>query len=163
MIRNFKLGKFENKSTYSSEGWSGRFLEEIEKLDKLRSFNWENKFNLTLIKAQFDIVNQRQMYCTIRLKSTISDRHKFVSFIIRLPLRYPEVPPKATDFSVFDFIKDHHDYRRWDDEDSDFKNFRHACLGELEKRWEKDGSMGIAHYIQMLFYYAAFDHFAIKL
>jgi len=162
-IRDFELGKFHNTAIYNSEGWSERLSEEIQKIDQLRSYNWGNDLNITLIKAQFDILNQRQVYCTIRIKPFDVNKPKFISFLIRLPLRYPHVPPKATDFSIYDFIKNHHDYKRWNVEDPEFNDFQFACMGELEKRWDKNGSMGIAHYIQMLFYFAAFDHFSIKL
>lgn len=160
--RGFNIGKFQNIATFSSENWSERLLEEEEKLKQLRTYYWENSTNLSLIRTQFDILNPRQLYCTIKITSSKEKSPIFINFIIRLPLRYPFIPPKATDFSLYDFIKNHHDFKRWDNEDPDFKDFRFACLGELESRWEKDGSMGIAHYIQMLFYYTAFDHFAIN-
>ncbi|MFX0134209.1 MAG: ADP-ribosylation factor-like protein [Candidatus Hodarchaeota archaeon] len=158
----FEIEKFQNVFTCSSEDWTKRFLEEKEKLKELQDYFWENN-NLSLIKAQFDIVNPRQVHCTMKFKPTRSRSSIFIDFLIRLPLKYPLIPPKASDFSNYDFIRDHHDYRRWDDDDPTFKDFQFACLGKLEERWEKDGSMGLAHYIQMLFYYAAFDHFAIRL
>ncbi len=162
-LRNFKLGKFHNRAKYTSKDWSTRLLEEEEKLEKLLAFHDHIKTNFHLVRAEFNSSNPRIIFCTVRFFPPNESSPELINFQIRLPLKYPKSPPKACSFSLYKFIEQHHDVRRWDDEDPEFKGFRFACFGKLESRWQSDGSMGIAHYIQMLCYYAAFDHFAFKL
>ncbi|NVM05049.1 MAG: HEAT repeat domain-containing protein [Candidatus Helarchaeota archaeon] len=162
-LYNFKLGKFRNRARYTSKNWSIRLLEEEEKLEKLLAFHDHIKTNFSLVRAEFDNSNSRKVYCTVRFFPPNARSPELINFQIRMPLKYPKSPPKACSFSLYKFIEHHHDVRRWDDEDPDFKGFRFACFGKLESRWQSDGSMGIAHYIQLLCYYAAFDHFSFKL
>ncbi len=161
--RRFEIGMFQNKSSLQSKDWNERMNEEKEKLDSLKKHFSELGTGVGLVEARFDPLNSRIVFCTINLRPKSDATPKYINFLIRMPLRYPYRPPKASDFSKEDFIQKHHDFKRWEKDDPEFINFRFACLGDLEKRWENDGSMGVAHYIQMLFYYAAFDHFSIIL
>ncbi|MHA1300227.1 MAG: HEAT repeat domain-containing protein [Candidatus Helarchaeota archaeon] len=162
-LREFKLKDFRNRFSVTSEDWPSRLFEEEQMLEILLDFYRNTKANFSLVRAEFDKYNPRIIYCTIEFRSNTMLVPVLVNFEIRLPRKYPFRPPKACNFSLYDFIKKHHDYKRWDDEDPEFKGFRFACFGDLEKSWDKYGCMGIAHYIQMLCYYAAFDHFASNL
>ncbi|MHA1381411.1 MAG: HEAT repeat domain-containing protein [Candidatus Helarchaeota archaeon] len=159
----FKLKDFRNSISVISEDWQTRLFEEEQMLEALLDFYRNTKTNFSLVRAEFDKSNPRIIYCTIEFKSNGMTIPVLINFEIRLPRKYPFTPPKACNFSSYEFIKKHHDYKRWCDEDPEFKGFRFACFGDLEKSWDKHGRMGIAHYIQMLCYYAAFDHFAVIL
>ena len=160
-LRNFKLGEFRNRFLITSKDWSGRLFEEEQKLEILLDFYRKVKTNFSLVRAEFN-KNPRIICCTIEFKPKNLTFPILINFEIRLPLKYPFRPPKACNFSRYDFIRNHHDFKRWDDDDPEFKGFRFACFGKLDSRWKKNGSMGIAHYIQLLCYYAAFDHFSFK-
>lgn len=162
-MRNFKLEEFRNRFTCSSVNWPIRLSEEEQQLEILLDFYRHSRANFSLVRAEFDKYNSRILNCTLQFMPFKAESPILIKFKIRIPLKYPFVPPKASDFSRLEFIERHHDVRRWDDEDPEFKGFRFACLGKLDSRWQKDGSMGIANYIQMLCYYAAFDHFAFKI
>ena len=162
-LRNFKLGKFQNMATCQDVNWPKRLFEEEQKLEQLLTFYRETRTNLSLIRAEFEKFNYRILDCTLQFMPIKAKSPTLVNFKIRLPLKYPFMPPKACDFSLYEFIKHHHDIKRWDNDDPNFKGFRFACLGKIDSRWQKNGSMGIAHYIQMLCYYAAFDHFSFQL
>lgn len=162
-IKSLKLEKFKEIATCSSVDWSKRLFEEKKKLEQLLNFYKGANTKLSLIRAEFDELNTRLVNCTFQFMSLKTQAPTLIDFKIRLPLRYPLIPPKASDFSSFKFIEQHHDFKRWDEDDPAFKGFRFACLGKLESRWQKDGSVGVAHYIQMLFYYAAFEHFTFRI
>ncbi|MFX1298725.1 MAG: hypothetical protein ACFFD2_28180, partial [Promethearchaeota archaeon] len=99
-------------------------------------------------EIEIDPKNNRIFNC--RSEVLIDNILQQVFFQIRLPLRYPYEAPIADNFGFKHYIQPAGDHRN-------------ACLGKIKERWNKDGSMGIAHFLLILSYYTALALFTKNL
>lgn len=144
-----KLRKIGTIATPRSPKWSIRFLfEKVELKRLLHKLSYSDSY-FKLNKVEFDWKNSRIITCHAIFRGLP------VQFKIRLDLKYPYKPPRCSDFSFEGFTGRHVALEFG--EGGDFDMFRHACLGEIEKRWNSD--MSIAQYLQLFLYYTAIEHF----
>jgi len=113
--------------------WEKRLEEEFEKIKILKKFGKDKIFFEDIYQ---DKTNKRVFHCVSTIKG------KKIDIPIRLPVRYPKDPPLA-DFAV----------KHWAIPSG--SGIRSACLGEIYRKWDKTGRMGIAHFIGMLGSYIA--------
>lgn len=148
---NGKLRNIGIVLTPRSPRWNIRFLLEKIELKRLLRILSNSNNNFIIKKFKFNRNNSRIIICHVLFREIL------LQFKIRLNLKYPFEPPRCTDFSSENFTGRHAalDFG----EGGNFDMFRHACLGELEKRWNSDGSMSIAKYLQLFLFYTAIEHF----
>ncbi len=128
---------FKSIASPTSPNWNSRFKEELEKLEYLRIYCHDQ---IIFKEITPDPKNSRIFQC--RSEFLLDNQIQQVYFQIRLPLRYPYEPPIADNFGFRHFIQPAGEHRN-------------ACLGKIKERWQKDGTMGIAHFLLMLSYYTA--------
>lgn len=146
-----KLRKMGIISTPRSPNWNIRFLFEKMELRRLLNTLNVNEKNFIFQKFEFDWKNPRMITCFARFRGYP------IQFKIRLNYKYPHDPPRCSDFSFEEFTGRHTGLQVGEEGDLDM--FRHACLGEIEKRWNSDGTMSIAQYLQLFLFYTAIEHF----
>ncbi|NVM54588.1 MAG: hypothetical protein HWN66_12865, partial [Candidatus Helarchaeota archaeon] len=124
---------FLNVERVGKKGWDKRLKEELEKLEYLKKIKKEHLF---FTKIEQDPKNPRIFHV-----EGISETNKKNKFVIRLPMRYPFVPPYAEEYY-------HGKYSFYSYSD----HGRVACLDKINNRWNKEGRHGIAHFLAMLGY-----------
>lgn len=138
-------------STPRSKKWNIRLIFEKLEMKRLINHHLKMKGDFFIENVEFDWNNSRILTCQA------SFHERSLTFKIRLDLKYPFEPPRCSDFSFEEFTGRHAALQFG--AEGDFDMFRHACLGEIEKRWNHDGTMSIAQYLQLFSYYTAIEHF----
>ncbi|NVM30441.1 MAG: hypothetical protein HWN65_16480 [Candidatus Helarchaeota archaeon] len=126
------------------KGWKERLKEELEKIEYLKKLKKENVF---FTEIEQDKENPRIFYV-----KWLSEDGKKNKFLIRLPMRYPFVPPIAEEYY-------YGKYSFYSYADSG----RVACLDKINNRWNKEGRHGIAHFLAMLGYYTALARYSVNI
>ncbi|MFX1294750.1 MAG: hypothetical protein ACFFD2_07845 [Promethearchaeota archaeon] len=127
---------FLNIARVGKKGWNKRLQEEIEKIEYLKKLKKEN---YPFSKVYQDPENLRIFHVEGN-----SEQNKEIKFKLRLPMRYPFVPPYAEEYY-------HGKYSFYSYSD----HGKVACLDKINNRWNKEGRHGIAHFLAMLGYYTA--------
>ena len=135
---------FLNIARVGKKGWDTRLKEELEKLEYLKKLKKEQIF--------FTDIEQDPKNPRIFHVEGISEANEKNKFIIRLPMRYPFVPPFAEEyyFGKYSFY-------------SYTDRGRVACLDKINNRWNQEGRHGIAHFLAMLGYYTAMARYNVNL
>ncbi|NVM55793.1 MAG: hypothetical protein HWN66_18985 [Candidatus Helarchaeota archaeon] len=145
ILNETEIPSFKTIASPTSKDWDTRLKEEKEKLEYLK-FNCHEQ--IIFKEIQPDPKNSRIYNC--RSEFILDKETTRVFFQIRLPLRYPYECPIADNFGFKHYIQPAGDHRN-------------ACLGQIKERWNKDGSMGIAHFLLILSYYTALALFTKNL
>ncbi|MHA1652230.1 MAG: hypothetical protein ACTSYB_18765 [Candidatus Helarchaeota archaeon] len=145
IFKEREIPLFKTVASPTSPNWKIRLKEELEKLEYLRIYCHNQ---IIFKKIQVDPKNSRIFHC--RSEFTFNNKIHQIYFQIRLPLRYPYETPIADNYGFRHFIQPAGDHRN-------------ACLGKIKERWNKDGRMGIAHFLVMLSYYTALALFTNSL
>ncbi|MHA1266197.1 MAG: hypothetical protein ACTSRS_13270 [Candidatus Helarchaeota archaeon] len=135
---------FLNIARVGKKGWKVRLKEEWEKLEYLKKLQ---KSQFFFSKIEQDPKNARIFHV-----EGGSNSQAKAKFIIRLPLRYPFVPPIAEEYYIGQYS-----YYSYADRG------RVACLDKINNRWNKEGRHGIAHFLAMLGYYTAMAQYNVNL
>ncbi|MFX1298755.1 MAG: hypothetical protein ACFFD2_28335 [Promethearchaeota archaeon] len=135
---------FLNIARVGKKGWDKRLKEELEKIEYLKKLKKEH---YPFSKIYQDPENSRIFH----VEGT-SDQGELIKFKLRLPLRYPLVPPYAEEYY-------HGKYSFYSYSD----HGRVACLDKINNRWNKEGRHGIAHFLAMLGYYTAMAQHNVNL
>ncbi|MHA1648669.1 MAG: hypothetical protein ACTSYB_00640 [Candidatus Helarchaeota archaeon] len=132
----FEIPLFRTVARVGKPGWKERLEEELEKIEYLKRLKKEDNL---FSKVEQDPKNPRIFYV-----EGVSDNNEKIRFNLRLPIRYPFVPPYAEEyyFGQYSFY-------------SYSDHGRVACLDKINNRWNKEGRHGIAHFLAMLGYYTA--------
>lgn len=136
---------FKMVTSPTSRDWAVRLKEELEKLEYLR-INCPDQIIFKEIRV--NPANSRIFH--VKSEFLFEDKIQQNFFEIRLPIRYPYEPPIADNFGFLHYIQPAGDHRN-------------ACLGKIKERWNKEGYMGIAHFLLMLSYYTALALFTKKI
>jgi ubiquitin-protein ligase len=135
---------FLNIAQIGKRGWDKRLKEEFEKLEYVKKLK---KDNILFTKVEQDPKNPRIFYVEGN-----SEMNEQIKFILRLPMRYPFVPPYAEEYYygkyAFYSYSDHG---------------KVACLDKINNRWDSEGRHGIAHFLAMLGYYTALARHNVNL
>jgi ubiquitin-protein ligase len=135
---------FLNIARVGKKGWDKRLKEELEKIEYLKKLKGEQN--------QFSNIYQDPDNPRIFHVEGASDKAGSIKFKLRLPMRYPFVPPYAEEFY-------HGKYSFYSYSD----HGRVACLDKINNRWNKEGRHGIAHFLAMLGYYTALARHNVNL
>ncbi len=137
IFKEKEIPLFKTIASPTSQQWGIRIKEELEKIEYLRIYCHDQ---IIFKEVELDSKNSRIFHC--KSEFLLNDSIQQVYFQIRLPLRYPYEAPIADNYGFRHFIQPAGEHRN-------------ACLGQVKERWNKDGTMGIAHYLLMLSYYTA--------
>lgn len=145
ILQPSEIPLFKTVASPTSKDWGIRLKEELEKLEYLR-INCSDR--IIFKEIRLNPANSRIFH--LRSEFPFEDKIQKNSFEVRLPLRYPYEPPIADNFGFLHYIQPAGDRRN-------------ACLGKIRERWNKDGYMGVAHFLLMLSYYTALALFTRKI
>ena len=135
---------FLNIARVGKKGWDKRLEEELEKIEYLKRLK---KDHYPFSNIYQDTENPRIFH----VEGT-TDQEEVIKFKLRLPMRYPMVPPYAEEYY-------HGKYSFYSYTD----HGRVACLDKINNRWNKEGRHGIAHFLAMLGYYTAMARHNVNL
>ena len=145
ILQPSEIPLFKLVASPTSKDWKARLKEEQEKLEYLR-INCPDQ--IIFKEIRLNPMNSRIFQ--VKSEFLFEDKIQKNFFEIRLPLRYPYEPPVADNFGFLHYIQPAGDHRN-------------ACLGKIRERWNKDGYMGVAHFLLMLSYYTAMALFTRKI
>ncbi|MHA1277962.1 MAG: hypothetical protein ACTSQI_11860 [Candidatus Helarchaeota archaeon] len=118
------------------KSWDKRLKEELEKIEYLKKLKKDQN--------QFSNIYQDTDNPRIFHVEEAPNQENPLKFKLRLPMRYPFVPPYAEEYY-------HGKYSFYSYSD----HGKVACLDKINNRWNKEGRHGIAHFLAMLGYYTA--------
>ena len=140
-----EIPHFRTIAQVNSENWDLRMKEEMEIIEYL----WFYCHDLIIFKDIGPIAGNPRVF-SCRAVVRLEGGEQQIDFKIRLPLHYPYDVPIAEGFSFGNYFQPADPYKN-------------ACLGALKDRWDKTGTMGIAHFLLLLSYYTALALFTTKL
>lgn len=136
------LPKFKNRDSVRSKNWQDRAHEEIEIFNILKT-KYIERVGFLVFDGLEALDAQYRKWKAIFHESSDS-KEKLITIV--LGLTYPRTFPSA-----LKNVGDQH------------LTPGAKCFGDLKVRWDKNGSMGIPHFLVMVGYYYAIEKQSIKI